>query len=260
MGQQMKTLALALLLFSTAMPARAGDIVAESLHANASTAPNYRGQSFTTGPAAQYAGLTFNFYQWGLPGLPAFAPATQTYFLLNREFLGRNDQLNTSTPGFIATTTGVRGDQWVFDPSVTLLGNTQYWLYGSGDFRVPISGTFAVGSGYSGGQIYAAGVGDGNRFSADPRFDMAFTIHSNPAPLSLRVLALTGDTLTLTIENIPSGQTFHLRNSADLTNFEPLTPPIDITDATPQPMAITVDPATHPALFFSVYAGASPDP
>ena len=71
---------------------------------------------------------------------------------------------------------------------------------------------------------------------------------------------LAGETLTLTVENIPSGETFHLRQSTDLTNFEPLSTPIDITDATPQPMAITVDPATHPAMYFSVYAGASPAP
>lgn len=86
------------------------------------------------------------------------------------------------------------------------------------------------------------------------------TITLAPAPLSLSVLGLAGDTLSLTVENIPSGETFHLRQSTDLTNFVPLSSPIDITDATPQPMAITVDPATHPALFFSVYAGASPAP
>jgi len=74
------------------------------------------------------------------------------------------------------------------------------------------------------------------------------------------VLGLTGDILTFSVENIPNGQTFHLRQSPDLTNFLPLTPPIDITDGTPQPVAITVDRTAYPKLFFTVGAGASPAP
>lgn len=62
------------------------------------------------------------------------------------------------------------------------------------------------------------------------------------------------------VENVLSGQTFHLRQSTDLTNFQPLSPPISITATTPQPMAITVDRTRHPRLFFSVYAGQSPAP
>jgi len=81
-----------------------------------------------------------------------------------------------------------------------------------------------------------------------------------PKPVVLIALGLTGDTLTLAIENIPSGQTFHLRQSTDLTNFQPLSPPVDITDTTPQPMALTVDPTAQSPLFFTVYAGASPAP
>ena len=60
--------------------------------------------------------------------------------------------------------------------------------------------------------------------------------------------------------DIPSGGTFHLRQSTDLTNFEPLATPFDFTDATPQPLQIAVNPADRPALFFAVYAGASPAP
>ena len=81
-----------------------------------------------------------------------------------------------------------------------------------------------------------------------------------PEPITLKVLGLAGDTLSLTVENIPSGETFHLRQSTDLTNFVPLSSPIDITDATPQPLVITLEPAMHPRSFFSVYAGASPAP
>ncbi|MGJ8723924.1 MAG: hypothetical protein ACSHYB_05150 [Roseibacillus sp.] len=79
-----------------------------------------------------------------------------------------------------------------------------------------------------------------------------------PEPLALSILGVLGDTLTLSIENIPSGQTFHLRQSSDLTSFLPLSSPITFTDATPQPIAITVETEAHPALFFSAYAGASP--
>jgi hypothetical protein len=236
-------------------------IVAESLHAFGSTLTSFRGQSFTTGPALEYSNLSFNFYQWDV-GLPAYAPATQTYFLLNKEFLGRNDQLSAATPGFMATTTGVSGDQWVFDPSVTLLGNTQYWLYGNGSYDVSTLGTFAVGSTYSGGQLYASGGGPENAFSAESGYDLAFTINSGlvpePASLELCIFSLTGDTLTLTFKNIPSGQTFHLRQSTDLINFAPFSPPLDITDTTSQPLEIQVDLATSPTLFIRAYEGASP--
>jgi hypothetical protein len=74
----------------------------------------------------------------------------------------------------------------------------------------------------------------------------------------ISVLDLSGNILTISVENIPNGQTFHLRQSPDLTNFLPLTPPINITDTTPQPVAITVDRTTHPKLFFTIGAGASP--
>ncbi len=81
-----------------------------------------------------------------------------------------------------------------------------------------------------------------------------------PASLTISVVGLTDDTLTLSVGNIPGGQTFHLRQSTDLTYFEPLSPPIEITDATPQPLEITLGPVTHPSLFFSVYADSSPAP
>ena len=82
----------------------------------------------------------------------------------------------------------------------------------------------------------------------------------DPLPIALRVVGRTGDTLTLAVENILNGQTFHLRQSTDLVNFEPLSPPVDITATTPQPMAITVDPTVRSKLFFTVYPGLSPAP
>lgn len=251
------TPAFVLVFLATAGGAGA-EIVAQSLNANGVSSPNFVGQSFTTGSSAQYSTISFNFYRWN-PNAVAYAPADQAYYLLDEEYLGTNADLSEATDGYIAKTTGVSGDQWVFNPSVTLSGNTKYWLYGSG---LTTSFQFVAGSGYSGGHMYASGAGAGNFFVAGVNSDLAFTINSNPTaepiPLALSVQGLTGDTLTLTVTNIPSGQTLHLRQSTDLINFEPLSPPIDLTDTTPQPLAITIDPTTHPKLFFTVGAGASP--
>ncbi len=64
----------------------------------------------------------------------------------------------------------------------------------------------------------------------------------------------------LRIATLAPRQSFHLRQSTDLTNFQPLSPPIDITVTTAQPLAITVDRTTNPKLFYAVFAGSSPAP
>jgi len=163
------------LLLFTAMPAWAG-VITENLNAFGVTSSTFAGQSFTTGSAAQYFDISFNFYTQNItPAGGPIADANQTYLLLDQEYLGTNAGLGTGTPGFIATTTGVSGNQWVFDPSLTLDGSTQYWLYGSG---APAASQFAVGSGYSGGQFYHSGAsGSGNTFSAFPASDLAFTLN-----------------------------------------------------------------------------------
>ncbi len=170
-----------LLLLSSDASSRAGT-VAESRLGYALSFTTYVGQSFTTGPAAEYAGISFNLYRTkGNPSTNPYADPDYTYYLLSKEFLGRYDQLSDTTSGFIAKTTGVRGDQYVFDPSVTLLGNTQYWLYGSSDVpssSLPVT-QIATGVGYSGGQFYWTDT----HFRADDRYDLAFTINSRPKSL-----------------------------------------------------------------------------
>lgn len=80
--------------------------------------------------------------------------------------------LSPNTPGFVARSTGIIDNQYVFDSSVTLQGQTQYWFYTdtAGDVRtvIAINGnnvdTYAGGQGYSCGQgpfIYFIG-GDFN--------------------------------------------------------------------------------------------------
>ena len=81
-----------------------------------------------------------------------------------------------------------------------------------------------------------------------------------PDQLGLKIESFDGVNLLLTIDSIPSGQTFHLRQSSDGENFDPVTPPLNISDATPQPVSLTVDRAVHPTLLFQVYGGASPTP
>lgn len=79
-----------------------------------------------------------------------------------------------------------------------------------------------------------------------------------PLPLSFTVERLTGNTLNITINRTLAGETFHLRQSTNGVTFEPLSPALDITDSTPQPIPITVDFVAHPTLLLQVYEGTSP--
>jgi len=187
------------LVFSATAPARAG-IVAQNLDGGlGSTLPNFVGQSFTTGPATQYSDITFSFYADSAtnPATNAFADADQQYLLLSSEYLGTNGALSNATPGYLATTLTTTNNQWVFDPSVTLMGNTQYWLYGTGD---ALAQSFAVGGGdpYAGGQRYHSGGGPGNTFSAQTGTDLAFTVDGTPVPQPQAVVNVTYDSPTIT--------------------------------------------------------------
>ncbi|NIP92260.1 MAG: hypothetical protein GWO24_01805, partial [Akkermansiaceae bacterium] len=77
---------------------------------------------------------------------------------------------------------------------------------------------------------------------------------------TLRVERLEGDTLSLAIDDLPAGQAYHLRRSQDGEAFESLSPPLDITGATPQPIAVPVDHSAEPTVFFQLFEGASPRP
>ena len=120
-------LAVAVGLVSAAPAARA-DIITENLGGTGGS-PNGLafGQSLVTPAGGPWHDLTFSFFFDLLP--PTTPAASGTAFLLTQEYPGTPAALGSSTPGFLAQSTGVVGGQWVFDPGVTIQPNTTYWVY-----------------------------------------------------------------------------------------------------------------------------------
>lgn len=78
-------------------------------------------------------------------------------------------------------------------------------------------------------------------------------------PPTVQFLELISPTeLRIQINDVPAGQTFHLRGNADLDGFLPLSPPFEFDANTVFPTTITVDQAAHSAEFFQIWAGTSP--
>lgn len=84
--------------------------------------------------------------------------------------------------------------------------------------------------------------------------DQFFTVSLSPLRLELEVTGMGDRNLNATVDNIPPGQTFHVRGSLDGQTFTPLAPALDFTAATPQPLQIT---GTAPTMFIQVFEGPS---
>ena len=121
----------------------------------------YSGQSFTTPGGGPWKNITFNFvsYTGGGPVGP-FAQSTIT--LLNQVYAGTPAALDSSTAGYVGTAAAV-GNVYQFDPSVQLSGNTQYFIYVSGDAGISAISVEFPGS-YLGGDYYYA-VDGGTAYS-----------------------------------------------------------------------------------------------
>jgi len=90
------------------------------------------GQEVLTGSGGPWNDITFSFLAEP-PNVTAETPyASGTIFLLSQDYLGTPADLSSSTPGYVATgTANAAGTAWVFDPSVTLQPNTNYFFYDS---------------------------------------------------------------------------------------------------------------------------------
>jgi MYXO-CTERM domain-containing protein len=106
---------------------------------------NYWGESFTTPGGGPWSNIGFNFYS----DIPATTPAAAgTAFMLSEEYGGTPLGLSSSTPGFLAASTSIVSGQFIFDPSLVLQPDTQYFLYANTPFS--ITGT----RGDFSGQVY----------------------------------------------------------------------------------------------------------
>lgn len=96
---------------------------------NTGTYPTlYLGQSFTTPTGAGWTDITFKFFDGNDAAL-----AEGDLFLLTQRYSGVVNALSSSTDGFLAQSTGISDNAWIFDSAVTLQADTQYWAYSTGN-------------------------------------------------------------------------------------------------------------------------------
>ncbi|MFH1268365.1 MAG: PEP-CTERM sorting domain-containing protein [Planctomycetota bacterium] len=115
--------------------------------------------------------------------------AAGTLFIFDQEYLGATSFLSSSVPGFIAQSQGVTDNRYVFDPNVTLNGNTQYFLYS--DTSQGLRGGYD--DPYAGGIKYYT-ITSWAPFNRAPGLDYAFQLEGTvvPEPSSLLIWSLIG--------------------------------------------------------------------
>lgn len=152
-------------------PAAAEVITEFTTGASANILQEIPGQSFTTPAGGPWYQITFNFFSDQSPA--ATPSASGTLYLFDRPYTGVVNDLGlaTTADGLLATTSGVSGGVYQFDPSFTLQPNNQYFAYADG--RVQFS-TTGAGS-YPGGNRYISG-GPFDAFIDSPSGDNNFRV------------------------------------------------------------------------------------
>lgn len=157
------------------------------------------GQSFTVGSGPGYNEISVSFFTEPDPRdiFGTGAHASGELFLLSQSYAGASANLSSSTPGYIAQSTSAVFGSWLFDPSVTLVGNTTYWLYTKNMSATSLR--FAASSNpYPGGIEYVETTplgGGSTEFTARPNGDLTFVVQGNavvPEPASAAMLAIGG--------------------------------------------------------------------
>jgi hypothetical protein len=177
-----------LLLAVAAEPLHAVTLVTNTAGSNLAT--DVIGQSVTTPTGGPFNNITFNFYD-----ASNNPEAVGDLFILTQGYLGTPAALSSATTGFLAESTGISANHYVFASSVTLQSNTQYFFYADTTFT--ISGS--ASNPYAGGQAYATD-NPSSPFVAFPPSDVNFTLSGTavqtPEPataaLGLLVFPLVG--------------------------------------------------------------------
>jgi len=143
----------AVILFTASSRPASADILVQNTSGSAGIATAYFGESFTTPTGGPFTNIAFNFYS----DIPATAPvAGGTAFLLSQEYLGSPSALGVGTSGFLAASTSIVNNQYVFGASLVLQGGTKYYLYENAII------TTSGGAGIAGGNTYFATTATSN--------------------------------------------------------------------------------------------------
>jgi len=160
-----------LVLFFLLVGTSSADIIRENTAGTSQSSGSYFwGQSVVTPGGISWNNLEFNFYIIG-GGPQAFG----NIFLLDQQYFGTPAALTSITPGYIASAADA-GSTYVFDPSVTILANTQYWFYNDSTQSAFLSGD--TSSGITGEAYYFAATASTNY--TGPFTGVNFTLQGNP--------------------------------------------------------------------------------
>ena len=163
-----------LVVSASAVISRAGTLAENLVESGGLTAAIY-GQSVTTSPGGPFDHIVFNFFDNHGPAAPGGPHADGTAYLFSQAYTGTPANLSVNPGSNFIASAAASGGFFTFNPSVTLQGNTQYFIYTD---TVQNSLFIDTLHSYAGGTIYAL---SGGNFTADSSFDLAFRLTGTPA-------------------------------------------------------------------------------
>jgi hypothetical protein len=106
-----------------------------------------------------FASIRFSWQRY--VGFSPGPSASGSLYIFSQEYQGPIRGLSPSAPGFVAVSTSVQDEEYVFSDAVTLQPGTTYWFYSSDQTAVILSTDNRQESLYPGGDMY---VSNGERF------------------------------------------------------------------------------------------------
>jgi hypothetical protein len=120
--------------------------------------PLVLGQSVIVLRQGSFNSLRFQWQRFGAGGA-IMGSATGRVFLLNREYLGPVRDLSSSVDGFVAVSTSIVDDEYVFENAIAVQPGVKYWFY-SNDQGHTLLASDGNQDLYTSGEMYVASVGD----------------------------------------------------------------------------------------------------
>ena len=140
------------------------------------------GQSVTILSGGAYRNIAFNFFD-----ASQNSAAAGTLFILTQSYAGTPSALSNATAGYVAQSQSISGGVYLFDPTVILLGQAQYFVYATQSLTASgyNSNVYAGGNSYTSG---GANTAFANRPGLDANFRLSGDSTTAPEPGSLTLL------------------------------------------------------------------------